>query len=308
MILCVDGNNIAFACNAVSRLSTPDGRPAQAIFNFLRSMHTLCETYQPRKLFVAWDGGRSKRRMDLHPGYKASRGKDLKPQQQLLLDEFKLQAPIIQENIPYLGAYSIQGPGVEADDLIATLALLSEKRGEDFCIVSSDKDFLQLVSPLISVCRSGTGEKLINQENMEKSFGLRPDQWLEYRCLTGDTSDEIKGIPSVGEKTAGKVLKAYGCLDNLFKAAEVLPAGDKRIAAILAGADIIERNKKLMGLRNIDPELIKTARIKSPEFNPLKLKALFKSYSFNTLLFDFSRWLSVFNCLESVSGACREAI
>jgi DNA polymerase-1 len=292
MILAVDGNNIAFSCNCVSRLCRTDGFPTQAIVGFFKTMHALVEEYQPGKVFVAFDGGRSKRRLSIYPKYKAGRYESLTPQQELTIKEFRQQIPLIQDHVPLIGAAVLRGDGVEADDLIAMIAAQCEKLGAPCVIVSTDKDFFQLLSPTVSISRGA--EKKVTHESLVKSHGLRPEQWLDFRCIVGDDSDNIGGVHGAGEKTALSVLQRFGTLERFFAAPGKV---NSREAKILASGSIIARNRKIMGLRNFEGSFPKV-NIIPPKPDLTALKRFFIEYQFNSVLLDINRWFSAFHCLD----------
>lgn len=296
MIIAVDGNNICYAACCIDRLSRADGFPTQAIVGFYKYLHHLAEEHQPQKIFVAFDGSRSRRRMEILPEYKAGRYEEMTPQQELLLKEFKLQMPLIQGSVPHVGAFTIMGPGVEADDLIAMVVHECEKLGEKILIASNDKDFLQLVSPQVSVLRSKG--KLVTDENMEKSYGLKSSQWLDFRCIVGDTSDNIKGVPGAGEKTAQGILQKYGTLEAFFDAPRKIV--NTREKKVLESSAIIARNRRLMGLRSFEGPY--NAQIIPPTNDRATLKQFFVEYEMRSIYLDFPRWISAFNCLGDLPG------
>jgi len=221
MILIVDGNNQAFVSNMSKSLSTGKGFPTQAIHGFFKALGLYNTTFQPKKFIVAWDGGNSDQRMELYPEYKAERKERKKdPMMEKKWEEFLQQAPVIKELLKNLGVIQLQGRGCEADDLIAVTAQSVAEQGQSVVIISSDKDFYQLISPFISIFSPmGTAtNRHITNENMQEITGLRPDQWLEFRSMMGDKSDGIPGVNGIGEKTALGIMQKFGNVATFLQA------------------------------------------------------------------------------------------
>jgi DNA polymerase-1 len=294
VILAIDGNNVAFVANAISRLSTKNGFPTQGLFGFLKSLHHFASRFKPEKIFVAWDGGRSKRRMEICPEYKENR-KEKTPEQEMMFEELKMQFPVIKEAVLHLGLTSIFGWGVEGDDLIALLARKTAEMGKDIVIVSSDKDFLQLVNPQVSVY-SATSRKVrhITHENMKEVYGLSPEQWLDFRALVGDSSDNIGGVKGVGEKTATDLLNAYGSLENFFEGAPREKKLLKRHRAVLENAETIERNRRMMDLKT-PAATFKGVSIERRGPDHSALRSMFLEYELKEFYLNFNGWVSAFN-------------
>jgi DNA polymerase I len=290
VVLIIDGNNIAYIENCSKILSNKDGFPTQAIYGFFNKLRSWVDRFAPDRVFVAWDGGRSAKRMEIHPGYKASRKEKRTPQDELHLEDFKKQVPIIKEHVLNLGCWELFGEGCEADDLIGLMARTCTANSESAVICSTDKDFLQLVSPCVSVFRPINGQ-LVTTANMETDFGLRSSQWLDFRCIVGDDSDDIAGVKGAGEKTAKYVLKAYGSLNNFFRLApSKLP---KRVSYILDFPDIIERNRRLMDLYHPVSDL-SSASLKWSGFRTIKVYDMLFSMGIYSITGNFEDWLKPF--------------
>ena len=207
----IDGQGHAYrAFYAVTNLSTADGRPTGAVFGFTTMLLRLLRDEKPDGLIVAFDPkGPTFRHRDYAP-YKANREK---------MDEsLSAQMPVIKEvvdgfNIPI---YSL--PDYEADDVIGTIALKAAAASYEVVIATGDKDLYQLVAPKISVLRESRGERAFyDPKGVEEIFGVPPQQVIEVLGLMGDSSDNIPGVPGVGPKTAVKLIKEFGDIDNLLK-------------------------------------------------------------------------------------------
>ena len=299
MIFIVDGNNLAFSSNMVMRLHTKDDFPTQAIKGFFNSLQSYARLFNPTQIFVAWDGGKSKNRMEICPEYKANRAKEKTPQEQMDFEEFLIQIPEIQRGVFLLGAYNCRGWGIEGDDIIAVVAKMAVKSKKEAIIFSSDADFYQLINEYVSVYSINTlvkGERHTTLKNMETLRGLPPHQWLEYKALLGDKSDNIVGVNGVGEKTAMDFMKKFGNIQNFIddQNSDSPTKVGARVKRILENKDLIERNIKMMDLNHPAGDLsgVKMLRRKT---DPNALKAFFKKYELKSFYLNFPTWISHFN-------------
>src|SRR5207245_11676818 len=180
-------------------------------------------------------------RLEQYPDYKAGRAE--------APDEFRQQLGLIREVLETLAIPIVEVEGHEADDAIATLACRAAERGLDAVIVTADRDFFQLVRPGISVMFNRLGVSDIvtyDQKAVTDRFGLPPEKYLDYVALKGDTSDNIPGVPGVGEKTASKLVQDFGSVEALMERTSELK-GRIRTAIESAGQDLI-RNTELARL------------------------------------------------------------
>ena len=236
----VDGHAYDYrAFHAIRELRSPEGKPTNAIYGFVKMLEKMRAAVMPTHLIVVWDGGLSAERLAALPEYKAQRPEmpaDLRPQ----LDG-------IVSFLAAAGIASYRADGVEADDYIATLARLA---GADWNVViaSSDKDFMQLVSPQIGLLNPNdkTGTIWGCAQVLAKT-GVAPEQVADWLALMGDAVDNIPGVPGVGPKTAAELLKQFGSVENLLaRLAEV--KSEKLRAALRAAAGDVVRNQKLVRL------------------------------------------------------------
>ncbi|HVO76973.1 MAG TPA: 5'-3' exonuclease H3TH domain-containing protein, partial [Candidatus Bathyarchaeia archaeon] len=210
----VDGHALAYrAYFAFIRnpLINSKGENTSAAFGFTRMLLLLLNTYKPRYLAVVFDSGEETERHRDFPGYKAHRP--------AMPDDMVRELPWIFEVTRSLGVKVVMRPGIEADDLIATLARKANAAGLDATIVTGDKDFLQLLSDRIRIIRPEKGTALtaeIGPEYCRERFGLAPERVVDLLALMGDASDNIPGVPGIGEKTALKLLHEFGSLEALY--------------------------------------------------------------------------------------------
>ena len=183
----------------------------------------LLSDYRPRGVAVAWDT-RPVHRKEIDAEYKAER----RPMPDLLREQFPHFRPIVEA----FGYQNLEFEGWEADDVIATLATSADEAGVKTCVVSTDRDAFQLVSENVCLMMTPRGVadvQVYTPERVEARYGIRPDQIPDFIGLKGDTSDNIPGIPGIGDKTAGQLISQYGSLEEVVEhAAELSPRARRR--------------------------------------------------------------------------------
>lgn len=211
-IVLVDGSSYLFrAFHAMPPLTNREGHPTGAIYGVTNMIGKLLETYQPEHIAVVFDAKGKTFRNDLYPEYKAHRPP--------MPDELRVQIEPIHQIVKALGLPLLVIEGVEADDVIGTLAVQATQAKRDALISTGDKDMAQLVNEHITLINTMT-DTLMTPDKVVEKFGIRPDQIIDYLALMGDSSDNIPGIPKCGPKTAVKWLDAYGNIDNLIAHAD----------------------------------------------------------------------------------------
>ncbi|MDR2422115.1 MAG: DNA polymerase I, partial [Deltaproteobacteria bacterium] len=200
--------------HAMGGLSGPLGQPTGAIFGYANSLLSLIKDKKPELLAIVFDSRGPGRRHGIYPKYKENRGP--------MPDDLAQQQAPIRELTEALGLYSLEKEGFEADDLIATFARRLVKADYEVVIVSGDKDFYQLLSEKVSMFDpSPKKSSAMNAESFRAKYdGLEPAAFLEMQGLMGDSSDNIPGVPKVGEVTAKKLIQKYGTVANLYKSLE----------------------------------------------------------------------------------------
>ncbi len=240
-ILLIDGMYLVYSSfYSHQAMRTIQGEPTGAVFGFISRIESLIQELQPDRLAVAFDAKERNFRRDLYPEYKAKR---LKPPEELLQ-----QLPLIREYLEYRGIYFLEKAGLEADDIIALLARRYAADGSEVLIFSADKDLFQLVAERISVFHPKLKQKL-DRDGVKSFFGIYPEQIVDYLSLAGDASDNIPGIPGIGEKTATKLIEKYGSLAALLDDMENL---DKKLKdKIENNVQLLEFWKKLLDFNHI---------------------------------------------------------
>jgi DNA polymerase-1 len=205
----IDGSSYIYrAFYAINRLTNAQGMPTNAVFGFLQMIKKIIEQENPEYLAVVFDAKGPTFRHDLYEEYKAHRPS--------MPEDLVVQIPYIKEVSRDYGLPILEKQGFEADDIIATLAKEAEAKGFEVVIVSGDKDLMQMISSRI--CMWDTlKNQIFNMETMRERFGTSPSQWVDIIGLAGDSSDNVPGVPGIGEKTAVKLIQAHGSLDKLLE-------------------------------------------------------------------------------------------
>jgi len=244
-VLLLDGHSLAyraFYALPVENFTTTTGQPTNAVYGFTSMLINMLRDEQPDQIAVAFDVSRQTFRSAEFPEYKANRVASP--------DEFKGQVGLIQEVLKALGIASVFCDGFEADDVIATLTAQAVAHGSKVLIVTGDRDAFQLVSDRVTVLypKKGVSDLArMTPESIEERYGLTPTQYPDYAALRGDPSDNLPGIPGVGEKTAAKWVREFGSLSALVdNAAQVTGKVGEALRAALAQVLV---NRRLTQLR-----------------------------------------------------------
>ncbi|HKA53561.1 MAG TPA: DNA polymerase I [Candidatus Binatia bacterium] len=282
-IFLIDGQSYIYrAFYAVRELATSKGFPTNAIFGFVNMLQRVRTEYAPSHLAVVFDAPGKNFRHTLFPTYKARRP--------AMPEALRPQIPRIKDVVRAYRIPAIELEGYEADDIIATLATRWGKQGAEVVIVSGDKDLMQLVSEHVTMLDTTKGER-IGIEQVRAKFGVEPARVVEVQGLMGDATDDIPGIPGVGEKTAIKLICEWHDLENLLNHAAEIPGKlGERIAAY---ADLARTSKALATLRCDVPVEVDLADLARAEPDRQQLKTLFAEFEFRRLLAEFdSPWES----------------
>jgi DNA polymerase-1 len=241
-LLLVDGNNLLYrAFFAVPALRTRAGVPTNAVFGFVRMLSQIRETWNPSKAAVVFDGGIPSERKHLLDQYKAQR----KP----MPTDLRSQIRFVEKYLDAERIARIRIDEEEADDVIASMARAWAGEFDRILIASADKDLFQVVSDkVLIVPQAGKGQAMGVAEVVEKT-GVPPGAVRDWLALTGDSVDNIPGVPGVGPKTAAKLLRQYGSAENICKAVDSMPPGRVR-ETIRDSGDLVRRNVEMTRLRD----------------------------------------------------------
>lgn len=240
----IDGTALAYrSYYAFSRpLINSKGLVTTVAYVFLSVMHQIRQNYQPDYLAVTFDKGKSTFRHQIYPEYKSTREK--------MPDEMANQLPMLHELLEAMQTPVYQQDGIEADDIIATLARKAESQGIDVIIVSGDKDLLQLVNENIKVLRTTKGadwDQLFGSQAVLDKFEIRPDQIRDFLAIAGDVSDHIPGIPGIGAVNAKKLLHHYQTLDQIYQNLDQIKPESLQ-KKLIAGQDSANLARRLVSL------------------------------------------------------------
>lgn len=286
-LVIIDGKSVFYrGYYAMGNLSKSDGTPTGGIYGFAVIALEIVKEIQPTKVVVAWDKAKTsiRKRKEIYPDYKAGR---VKPP-----EDFFVQIPLLKKLIAALGWGFLECDDYEADDIIGTLARQADEELDadgncdwDTVIVSSDLDMLQIVDDNTRLYRLLKGFSKLEEIDVlavEEKYGIKKNQFLDLKALKGDASDNIPGVPGVGEKTAVKLLNEYGTLENIYDHIdEISGAVQKKLVAGKKSAFMSQELGKIMTdapvlLDDIPDLLIDPGRIErafsSLEFNSLKSK------------------------------------
>ena len=274
----VDGNNLAYRAFFAlpEELQTTEGQPTNALLGFTNMLFKLLADYRPRGVAVAWDT-RPVHRAEISAEYKSER----RAMPDLLREQFPHFRPIVEA----FGYVNLEFEGWEADDVIATLATQADEAGIKTCVVSTDRDAFQLVTENVSLMMTPRGVADVHvytPERVEARYGIRPEQVPDFIGLKGDTSDNIPGIPGIGDKTASQLVAQYGSLESVLEhAGELSPARSRAISENEEQA----RMSKLLATMRRDLELgVDPADLVSRPPDRSQLKEIFRRFEFRGLL------------------------
>lgn len=245
-ILIVDGSNLLFQMfyGMPNLILSRQGRPIQGVVGFVGALLKIIRFLKPTHICVCFDGECHNERRDLDEDYKANR-----PDYSLIPEEETpfSQLPDIYEALDYLGICHRQTQCCEADDWIAGYAL-TLGREHRVTLVSQDSDFFQLISENVTVLRyRGENSTLCTPDDIRERLGVTPEQYADFKSLTGDTADNIKGAPKVGPKTAAALLQQFGTLDAILQNIPLIKKPSIR-ASLEASAQRLRLNQKLIRL------------------------------------------------------------
>lgn len=270
----IDGSSYLYrAYFAIKRLSSPSGFPTNAIYGFTQMLLKLLKDYQPQHLAMVFDVGRVTFRTELYPAYKANRAE--------MPDDLRQQVGPIRDLVRAFNIPVVELEGYEADDLIGTLAARWEAKGGKVVVVTGDKDLMQIVSEwttLLDTMKNVTS----GIPQVHERFGVGPEGVIDILGLAGDSSDNIPGVPGIGEKTAIKLVQQFGSMDALLeRAAEVPGKTGERLREF---ADQARLSRTLATIIRDVPYDLQPYQLLAQEPDTERLNELFKRYGFQTLI------------------------
>ncbi|GAB6064098.1 DNA polymerase I [Deferrisoma palaeochoriense] len=273
----VDGTNLLYrAYHAIQGLRTSTGLPTQAVYGLATMVLKALREQDPDGIAVVFDAPGPTQRHAAYAEYKANREEtpeDLKP-----------QIPYALKLLEAMGVPVLQVPGVEADDVLGTLATRLAREGHEVWIVTGDKDFCQLVSDRIRLLDT-MRDRVTDPDAVRERFGVGPERIVDLLSLTGDTIDNVPGVPGIGVKTAAKLLNEYGSLEGVLE--HVDEVGGKRGAALRENRDRVLANRELVTIQT-DLDLdVAPESLRRREPDRAELARLLRELEFHRLLDEF---------------------
>ena len=277
-LVLIDGKSVFYrGYYAMGALSLSDGTPTGGIYGFAAISMEIVRKLEPTKVVVAWDSKSStSKRRAIYPDYKAGR---VKPG-----EDFYTQIPLLKELVKDLGWNFVEIDDYEADDIIGTLSKQAdEENNYETYIISSDLDMLQIVDEnthMWRILKGFTKIEQINVAEVEQKYGIQKSQFLDLKSLKGDSSDNIPGVPGIGEKTAAKLLNDYGDLDSIYNNIDKITGSTR--SKLEAGKNSAYMSKELAKIMFDAP--VKLSDLADFTFDPDQIISAFKKLSFNSLI------------------------
>ncbi|AJE04258.1 DNA polymerase I [Geobacter pickeringii] len=270
----IDGSSYIYrAYFAIRHLSSPKGFPTNALYGFTQMLLKVIKDRRPDHIAVVFDVGRTTFRTELYPDYKANRS--------AMPDDLVPQIAPIKEMVRAFNIPVLELAGYEADDIIGTIARECEERGMEAVVVTGDKDLMQIVSDRVTLLDT-MKEKVSGIPEVRERFGVGPEAVIDILGLAGDTSDNIPGVPGIGEKTAMKLIQEFGSLDSLLeRAGEVKGKTGEKLREF---ADQARLSRQLATIVRDVPMTFDFATFAASSPDNRRLAELFKEYGFTTLM------------------------
>ncbi len=274
----IDGSSYIYrAFHAIRGLSNSKGLPTNAVFGFTRMLLKLVKERSPEYIAMLFDAKGPTFRHELYEEYKANRP--------LMPDDLAVQIPFIKEVTEGLNLPMLELPGYEADDLIGTLAARAEQEGFSVVMVTGDKDFLQLVTEK-TIIYDPMKDKTVTADIVRQTQGVEPEQMIDVMGLSGDTSDNVPGVPGIGPKTAISLIKTHGSLDALYEQVDKI-AQRKQKENLVKFKDQAYLSRKLVKIDSNAPIEFDFEKLKPGKPDNNRLAKLFKELEFRQLQQEF---------------------
>ena len=295
-LIVVDGNSIVnrafYGIMGSKMLQTADGTYTNAVYGFLAILFKELDEVKPDYIAVAFDLKAPTARHKMYDGYKANR--------KGMPEELAEQMPILKDVLRAMNITIIEKEGYEADDVLGTLSRIGENSGLDVVLLTGDRDSFQLATDKVSIyiprTKAGKTEtEIFNRDKVLEVYGVEPKQMIEVKGLQGDTSDNIPGVPGIGEKTALSLVKKYGTIDHLYECVEnnTDDLKGKQREKIVENKELAMLSKTL-GTINLETPIEKSIDdLKMKEWNKSEVYKIFKELKFN-------RYIDRFNLKEEI--------
>ena len=296
-LLCIDGNSILNrAFYGIRLLTTKDGFPTNALYGLVNVISRELESLKPDYAVIAYDLKAPTFRHTMYEAYKAGR--------HAMPDELRAQMPVSREFAAMLGLHILDKEGFEADDILGTLAAMAEADPEDCMayLLTGDKDSLQLISPRVHVLLAGnTATTDTDEAAFTEKYGVRPDQFVDVKALMGDSSDNIPGVPGIGEKTALKLIAEFGSLDGIYEQLGTAKHTPSLLKKLTEGKDSAYLSQTLARICREVPLGLTLEDVRLNPLDKAKARELFVRY-------EFSGFIKRFGLADEPSPASSESL
>ena len=268
-LLIVDGHNLLFQMffGMPTRIIGRQGKAVHGVIGFIGAINKLAEAYNPTHLIVMFDGEKQNPRKNILKEYKANRIDYSTVSEE---ENPFVQLPYIYEALDYMGIKHTETTDCETDDVIASYAIKYGVENE-VMISSFDSDYFQLINENVRVIRyKGKSSQIFDSNYILEKYGIDPDMYLDWKCLVGDTSDNIPGIRGVGPKTAAKLINTFGGIDSIINHCAEIESEKIRLA-ISEGVEAIARNLSLIRLSDVAalPFTLEEAQFTNPNIRTM---------------------------------------
>jgi DNA polymerase-1 len=277
-VVLLDGHSLAYRAFFAlpDTLVTSSGQIMNAVYGFTAMLIKLLADERPHAVVVCFDKGEPRFRIERYTEYKAGRA--------ATPDAFRQQLPLIREVLETLRIAMVELEGYEADDLLATLARRASEKGDEVVVVTGDRDCLQLVRGGVTVMMTRRGISDVNRYDSAavlERYGVSPEKWTDFVALKGESSDNLPGVPGIGDKTAAQLVNKYGDIEQIIAHADEL--SPKLRDAVTQHANQIRVNKELGHLLDDIPLELDPATIQLESWDDEEVRKLFTSLEFRTL-------------------------
>lgn len=302
-ILIIDGSSLFFrAFYALPLLKTKKGIYTNALYGFIQMVENAIDRIKPTYVVVCFDMKGKTFRSDIYKDYKGTRQKTP--------NELEQQFPIVRDVLKLMNIKVLESPVYEADDIAGTISRMASEQGIESVLLTGDKDYYQLVGEKTSVLltRKGITEMdLVTVESLNEDYGIKPSQFIELKALMGDSSDNIPGVPGIGEKTGLKLIQQFSTLENLYDNIDEITA-KKQKEKLEDNKALAFMSKKLGTIVRNVPIETEIEDLKLKEYDLEKLSALYREYEFTTLLKRLPEEVQKADVIETseVDFECRE--
>ena len=289
----IDGHSILNrAFYGVPIFTNSEGLHTNAVFGFLNIMFKIIDSKQPDYMAVAFDVHQPTFRHEMFKDYKGTR----KP----MMEELREQVPVIKELLQKMNITTVELPGYEADDVIGTLSKKGEKAGMEVDVISGDRDLLQLASDHITICipKTKKGQTTVEEYNTEgvmKLYKVTPTEFIDVKALMGDSSDNIPGVPGIGEKDATAIISQFGSIENAYEHADEI-SNTRNRNALLNNYEMAQMSKTLATINIQSPVEVTPEQCKLEDIYTEDALEMIKRLEFKSMIQRFGSVTSTNDC------------